>query len=207
METQKRNNRAFLEMLKPAKERLYGRTAEELAANTQMEFDKEKSEFRLFSLGQDIRISYPEFNITPEIDEWHHLVILHYMDMADGAGLTSQLIKFGELSSGFVRGGGFDRQCEFTVSKKLANKPIEKVRKACEESGAEIVPTNADLCAVFSFLPLYPVTLKIWFTDEEDEIEGTGRMFLDGSADHYLSVEDAVTVGTLILEMLLTRCV
>ena len=102
MGIQKENNRAFLEMLKPAKERLKGRPAEELAANTQIEFDKERSEFVLSSLGQEIRISYPEFNITPEIDEWHHLVILHYMDMADGTGLTSQLIKFGELSSGLV---------------------------------------------------------------------------------------------------------
>lgn len=202
MGIRKENNRAFLEMLKPAKERLYGRNAKEIAANTQIEFDEEKSEFRLHSLGQDIRIHYPEFDITPEIDEWHHLVILHYMDRADGAKITSQLIKFGELASGLVRGGGFDRQCEMTVSQKLANEPKEKVQEICEKLGAKIVASNADLCAVFPFLPLYPVTLKIWFADEEDDIDGTGRMFLDANADHFLSVEDAVTVGMLILEKL-----
>ena len=62
---------------------------------------------------------------------------------------------------------------------------------------AQIIPSNADLCAVFPFLPMYPVTLKIWFAD--DELEGTGRMLLNGSADHYLSTEDAVAVGDLIL--------
>mgnify|MGYP005796112937 FL=1 len=45
---------------------------------------------------------------------------------------------------------------------------------------------------------MYPVTLKIWFADEE--FAASGRMFLDGSAEHFLSVEDAVTVGDLILE-------
>lgn len=62
--------------------------------------------------------------------------------------------------------------------------------------------SNADLCAVLPFLPQYPVTWKLWLAEEEDEIEGSGRLFLNGSADHYLSIEDAVTVGTIILDRL-----
>ena len=200
MEAQELKNRAFSEMLKVAKQRLSGRSAEEIAANTKIEFDMEKSEFLLSSLGQNIRISYPEYDITPELNEWHHLTILHYLDMADGTEISSRLIPFGELSHGLVRGGGFDRQSERTISQTLANQSPNHLQKACEKLGAKIISSNADLCAVFPFLPLYPVTLKVWFADED--IAGTGRMFLDGSADHYLSVEDAVTVGSLILERL-----
>ena len=47
-------NRAFLEMLKPAKERLKGRLAGEIALNTQIEFWEKQQEFRLFSLGREI---------------------------------------------------------------------------------------------------------------------------------------------------------
>ena len=92
----------------------------------------------------------------------------------------------------------FDHQNERTISQTLANQPPEHLQEACEKLGAKIISSNADLCAVFPFLPLYPVTLKIWFADED--IAGTGRIFVDESADHHLSVEDAVTVGSLILE-------
>ena len=198
MGVQEVKNRAFSEMLKAAKQRLSDRPAEEIAANAKIEFDEEKSEFLLSSLGQDIRISYPGYDIAPKLNEWHHLTILHYLDMADGTEISSRLIPFGELSHGLVRGGGFDRQSERTISQTLANQSPNRLQEACEKLGAKIISSNADLCAVFPFLPLYPVTLKIWFADED--IAGTGRMFLDGNADHYLSVEDAVTVGTLILE-------
>lgn len=72
----------------------------------------------------------------------------------------------------------------------------------CTALGAEIEDSNADLFAQLPFLPRYPVTLKLWLAEEEDEIDGSGRLFLNNSADHYLSIEDAVTVGTLILERL-----
>ena len=68
--------------------------------------------------------------------------------------------------------------------------------------GAKLENSNADLCAVLPFLPQYPVTWKLWLAEEDDEIDGSGRLFLDGSADHYLSIEDAVTVGTIILDRL-----
>lgn len=54
---------------------------------------------------------------------------------------------------------------------------------------------------VLPFLPNYPVTLKLWFADED--FPASGRMLLDAGADHYLTIEDAVTVGEIILERLL----
>ena len=132
------------------------------------------------------------------VNEWHQLVILHYMDMADRSSLTGKLIRFGELPGGMVRGGGFDRLCEQTVSRDLGNWPEKKLGAVCRSLGGRIFSSNADFAAEFSFLPFYPVTLKIWFADEE--MVGSGRMFLDSSAGHFLSVEDAVTVGTLLLE-------
>jgi len=43
--------------------------------------------------------------------------------------------------------------------------------------------------------------LKIWFAD--DELEGSGKMLLNGQASHYLSTEDAVTAGSIILDFLI----
>lgn len=199
----KTENRAFLEMLRPAKERLMNRNPADLAAASGIEYQETTSDFHLRSLGKEIVVHYPDFDVEPELNEWHCLLLLHYMDLADGTPLDSSLIAFGGLKNGMVRGGGFDQQCEDTIRNIIGKKDPQEVQKACEELGAEILPSRADLCAVFPLFPRYPVTLNIWFAD--DEFEASGRMLLNAAADHYLSVEDAVTAGSLILEELIQK--
>ncbi|MCI6761168.1 MAG: DUF3786 domain-containing protein, partial [Clostridiales bacterium] len=58
----------------------------------------------------------------------------------------------------------------------------------------------ADFCAHFSFLPRCSLWLKVWFAD--DELPPSGRLLIDESAPHYLTIEDAVTAGSLILDAL-----
>ena len=82
----------------------------------------------------------------------------------------------------------------------LHRREVEELRRRCLALGAELLPSNADLCARFPFLPRYPLWLRLWFGDEE--FPASGRLFLDESAAHYLTVEDAVTVGGLLLERL-----
>lgn len=197
-----KENRAFLEMLAAAKSRLAGRSPVEIAEKAHVVFDAEHQEFRLFSLGEEVTVHYPSYDIEQELDEWHHLVILHYLEMADGTPLGQRMISFGELRDGLVRGGGFDHTCEQTMARYFAKKPLENLQVVCTALGASIESSNADLCGVFPFLPQYPVTWKLWLAEEEDEIDGSGRLFLDSSADHYLSVEDAVTIGALVLDRL-----
>lgn len=196
-------NRAFDEMRKPALARLHGKEAEVLAGNTGIDYDKNQRIFSLTSMSEKIQVHYPQYEITPELNDWHHLLLLHYMDVADGTPLSGQLMTFGELPGGMVRGGGFDRQSERTLSLQLGNCPPDLVRKACEALGAEIFDSNADLSGVFHLFPFYPITLKLWFADEE--LPGSGRLLLDRSAAHFLSVEDAVTAGSLVLEGLLKK--
>ena len=197
-----KENRAFLEMLAAAKSRLAGRSPVEIAEKAHVVLDAEHQEFRLFSLGEEVIVHYPSYDIEQKLDEWHHLVILHYLEMADGTPLGQRMISFGELRDGLVRGGGFDRTCEQTMARYFAKKPLENLQAVCTALGASIEASNADLCAVLPFLPQYLVTWKLWLAEEEDEIDGSGRLFLNSSADHYLSVEDAVTVGALILDKL-----
>ncbi|MDE7242377.1 MAG: DUF3786 domain-containing protein [Oscillospiraceae bacterium] len=197
-----KENRAFCEMLAAAKSRLADQSPSEIAEKAHVFFDAGHRVFHLSSLGEEITVHYPSYDIEQELDEWHHLVILHYLDMADGTPMEQRMIPFGELRDGLVRGGGFDRTCEQTMARYFTKKPLENLQMVCTALGASIESSNADLCAVLPFLPQYPVTWKLWLAEEEDEIDASGRLFLNSSADHYLSVEDAVTVGTLILDKL-----
>ena len=76
----------------------------------------------------------------------------------------------------------------------------EELARRCLSMGAELLPSNADFCAHFSFLPRCSLWLKVWFAD--DELPPSGRLLIDESAPHYLTIEDAVTAGSLILDAL-----
>lgn len=156
--------------------------------------------FQFESLGRQVSVHYPEYRIEPELDQWHILTILHYLASTAAAPLTGKQISFSQYKHGMVRGGGFDKQVEETIQKQLSTLSDHEFKKRCKALGGKFISSNADLCIQFQFMPNYPVWLKIWFAD--DEFPASGKMLLDETSEHYLSIEDAVTVGSLILQKL-----
>ena len=82
----------------------------------------------------------------------------------------------------------------------IGARPMDYHLLAFRALGAEVVGSNADFCARFLFAPRYPIWLKLWFGDEE--LPASGRLLLDTSAPQYLTIEDAVTAGTILLDAL-----
>lgn len=189
-----RKNRMFDEMMKAAKERLSDRDPAAIVKNAKVEFSD--GLFRFQSLGMSVTVSYPAWEITPELPGWHALVILHYLDLADGMPLTGKTITFAQRKDGMVRGGTFDRKAESTISKL----DFDALKIRCASLGGVEKKSNADFCVELPFLPMYPVTLNYWLADED--FLASGRLLLDSSAEHYLTIEDSVTVGEIILEVL-----
>lgn len=201
---QKNSNQTFGEMMKAALLPLQGRDPDEIARRTGFYYDADAARFRFCSLGREISIRWPDCTFDPEIDPWHQLVILHYMDGAQDAPASDQLMPFGAQPGGMVRGGGFERECEEIIRSRIGKCPDACIESACAALGARRIAGNADLCAVFDFLPRYPLTLKIWYADEE--MDASGRMFLAAGAERFLGVEDSVTAGTLLLNALQAAC-
>lgn len=199
LENQK-SSRMFEEMLRAAWARVTRHRGEDIAAGSGALFDREKNAFTLTSLNRDIEISAAQAAFSPELEGWHKLVILHYLDLADGAAVSSELMPFGSLKDGLIRGTKFDHDTERALADLFSDKTPDQIARACAHLGAEFTDGQADLCAVFHVLPRYPVWLKVWFAD--DEFETSGNLFVSRSANHYLTVEDAVTVGSLLLSEL-----
>lgn len=75
-------------------------------------------------LGIDVSVHYPDYTFCPNLPEWHTLVILHYLDLADGTPVTESQIPFGQMKSGMVRGGGIDHKCELAIDDKFSRASI-----------------------------------------------------------------------------------
>lgn len=190
----------FPQMLQVATQRLANRDPLQLARNANVQYDPAAQCFHLQVLGEEILLSWPGCVFTPDSSGWIKLQVLHYLDLADGTALTGTLLPFGQLRDGLIRGSGFDRKCEASIADLLRKISENEFRSRCAAMGGIQLKTNADYAVMLPFLPNYPLTLKVWFAD--DEFDASGRMFVDGSADHYLTVEDAVTIGEVILERL-----
>lgn len=191
-------NRMFAEMLRPARQWLNGRDPQDISRRAQVPFDG--AGFDIPCLNRSLRVSWPELAFEEDAEGWLQLACLHYLHCADGAPLSGRPITFGMLKGGLARGGSFDRTSEARLSHLLTDVPEDRLQRACETLGGRKLPSNADLCMEFFFLPRYPLLLKLWFADEE--FPASGRLFLDGAADHYLTLEDAVSVGELFLNLL-----
>ena len=191
-------NRQFELMLEAARSRLLRHVPEEISEKAGARY--ENGAFWVRTLGRRVEIQWPAGKITPPVSTWHTLTLLHYLDLADGTPLTGRTITFSQYKDGLVRGGGLDRNTELIVRRDLGVLPREELARRCETLGAELLPSNADFCARFDFAPRYPVWLKVWFADEE--FPTSGRLLVDEGAPSYLTIEDAVTVGALILDEL-----
>ena len=194
---------AFDRMMKTAREWLADRPPAVIAANGGIEYDAERAVFTLNSLGKKVEIQYPGYVFAQDIEPWHQLAVLHYLNLADGTPPSGEWIPLSQMASGMIRGGGFDRMFEALVRTKIGDLPQQEVEEACLRMGMTLQKSNADLCASTSLAPLFPVTMKLWFSDPEDDLPASGRMFVDRTADHFLTIEDVVLLCEyLILDRL-----
>ena len=142
--------------------------------------------------GEEIELNEVVFGVEFNEAVVHQAIVMQHANQRQGTAATK--------TRGLVRGGGLDRNAELIVRRDLGVLPREELARRCETLGAELLPSNADFCARFDFAPRYPVWLKVWFADEE--FPASGRLLVDESAPNYLTIEDAVTVGSLILDCL-----
>lgn len=200
---EQKENRAFNEMLIAGKKRLENKSPAEIAKNAGVVFDEETSTIKLKSFDKEIEIKYPSYDVIGWDNEWYILMLLHYLDLADGSPMEGKLIHFGELKDGLIRGARFDKTIEEQMKKFLSKKDEDKVINTCKALCGEQIKSKADYSAVFKLFPNYPITVNIWFEDEEFPAEA--NMLIDKSADNYLTIEDAVVAADLMMQVIFDK--
>ncbi|MCD8023197.1 MAG: DUF3786 domain-containing protein [Lachnospiraceae bacterium] len=193
-------NRAFLNMKRDAIKMLMGMKPVSIAENAGLTFDVISNYFRLSSLGKMYTLTYPDYTLLEETDQWHYLTMLHYMNLADGMELSGELCAFGDMPDGLVRGTNFDRTASAAIEKFVAGHSETEICNILRDMGGESISGKADLSVRIPYLPRVPLTINIWFADEE--FPPSARLLVDRSIRHYLTIEDAVTVGDYLLRRL-----
>ncbi|MEL7566245.1 MAG: DUF3786 domain-containing protein [Dehalobacterium sp.] len=175
-----------------------------MAYNSGTKFDIATSVFSFESLGQKLEVKFPQGTILfrgshlSPLWPWR-LIILNHLARADNTPLSGQLIPFRETESGNIFHPAFLKRSIDPLISNFANKPVEKIKSACRQLGAQF-QEGADVCALFDFLPRFPVMFKIWLKDEE--LDGSANILFNGAANHYLHTEDIAVVGSIMVNFL-----
>lgn len=195
-------NRQFQLMLEPARQRLKKYTIEELCEKGNIEFCKEESEFVVSSMGQKIKVHYPDFVIKQELEMWHHLTLLQYMAMADGSSLTGKWIDLSQMRGGLSRGSGFNKDITSLFEKNFVDVSVDAFQKACQELGGVIVEGRADISVKIPFAPMFPIQINYW--EGDDEFPPSGKVLVDENAEHYLTIEAAGSACIIVVNEIIS---
>lgn len=193
-------NRAYELMFQAAREKLAVRDPADVAEKTGAVWHPAERALTLDTLGQNVRISVPDYRSEPVLENWQYLVVLHYLISGDGTRPTGNVIAVKDMKNGMIRGTKFEFTARSSFARILKGKEPDRIREACAGLGGREYSGKGDICEELPFLPNFPVRLSIWLAD--DEFETSAQLFLDETADHYLTIEDGVTAGEIVIRRL-----
>lgn len=155
-------------------------------------------------LGQTCRVILPDVDVFTASGETlsprDKLVILHYLNTADGSPLTDRLITFKELPEGAVYYPTYVKRTIKPLLDKFADSP--KSLLAAADSLGGVKATTGDFSFRLKALPRVPLTFTLWLGDEE--LPSEGNILFDSSITDYLPTED-ITVLCEILAWKLVK--
>ena len=132
-------------MMIHARKRLEEKSPVEIAEKSGSEYDPKNGRLKIKSLAEQISTVLPEYSFVQNIKEWHQLVILHYLDLADHTPVSEEQITFGELKDGLIRGTKFDHDMEKELAVFLKGKSEEQLYQIIKACGGEIIDSKADI--------------------------------------------------------------
>ena len=79
-----KENRQYTEMLAAAIGKLADRQPEDIARKANVYYDAGSRMFSFTTLGQPVRVLWPNYALDTPLEMWHHLTVLQYLAEADG---------------------------------------------------------------------------------------------------------------------------
>ena len=169
---------------------------EVISQNTGCIYDKQKSQFIIKLMGENVIVKYPTAEVFKEdgseIQKYPpKTLILRYLINAKGVEPLKRDITYRDVDGGNVYYNNFYGRCLLRLAKTFGNN-IGKFKDVFEKLGAEKVDMG-DAAYKFQFLNNIYVTFAIWKGD--DEFQASSQILFDGNVPFYFSAEDLAVVG------------
>lgn len=130
---------------------------------------------------------------------WIAILVLHYLNNADGRQPVGRLKHFREFKEGHFYEPAFNRRTKDILISFFGENPAALV-KAGKKLRGKILQTG-DAAVELSYFPCLPITCIMWKGDEEFPPEAS--VLFDETADIFFSAEDMAVAGQMaVLELL-----
>ena len=93
------------------------------------------------------------------------------------------------MPGGVTRGRGFDKDIETMFDRYFSNITAAEFLARCLQLGGKELRGRADVEVVIPYAPMFPILVRFWESD--DEFAASGKLLVDRSAEHYLSIDSA----------------
>ena len=161
-----------------------------VAARSGAQFDGRGFTLKLFY--RTFRVEYPEIAIS-EIGAkeppplWTQIILLHYLQTADGTPVADRWIAFRELPGGRFFESSYMQQSIAPLVDRFGH-DMEGFREASLTLGGTVMNRTGDAAFRFLAFPQLPIGCILYLADHE--MPASVNIVFDGSASHYLPTED-----------------
>ena len=157
-------------------------------------------------LGRDYRVTTPAFDAAfsengESAPVAEKILILHYLEMANGAPLSGKWITFAEVPGGDLYLPVFRARSIDRLVRAFAGREGDLVESAEALGGVEM--DYGDVSVQIRALPHVPVALTLWRGD--DEFSPSGNLLFDATITEYLPMEDIVVLAGMVASRLLNK--
>ena len=195
----------FISAFNIAAEELREKDPVEVGRLSQAGYDPDKKEFTLDFIGRPHFVEWPEMKVLagdtdrePPLQEQG--LILHYLNQADGSGLTGDLITYREVPSGEFYYPAFVKRAEAPLI-SVFGREVGRMIEAGESIGGVATSDMGDAALKVQAFPYVALTLVLW--EGDDEFEPTGKILFDKNIRHYLSTEDIAVLSGMVVYRLM----
>lgn len=150
---------------------------------------------RLNFVGQDILVGLDPVTVTipdgPEVSLTDQVLVLHYLNTADGRPVTGEWIAYREIPGAQSYHAAFYKRAMAPLKSGFGEKPdlLPELAKIYNARPGE----GGDASVIVQAFPRVPLMLQVWAGDEDFPAEAV--ILLDKSVAGYLSAEDVAWVG------------
>lgn len=149
-----------------------------------------------------LELDSKEFTIRETGEEapiWLAILVLHYLNNADGQQPSGVLKHFREFKEGHFYEPAFNRRTKDILVQAFGNRP-ELMIRAASKLGGKLLDVG-DAATELRYFPYVPVTCILWKGDEEFPAEAS--VLFDETASLFFSAEDMAVAGQMaVLELL-----